>query len=421
MKTAKYLFLNFIFIILVQNEKIRILNTMARASNLCEIKQCELRSIIFCNHCDKNVCRHHLNEHSDAMLKDISGTVADEVNRYKKYLMQFDLNELKRQPLEILDEWRQECYIAIDDIYELKRKEIEELAQQVGFQKKKDELMTDLDKIRDEINKLFKSQDTTYEQAQTVKQQLDDFKIELKKIRDLIKVAAKKIRIDGSDFVNVRTTKSSNSTIFVNGFLLNKEQELKLNDFYGDKTQRWQLVYSATRDGFGAEDFHRCCDNRGPTITVIKSKDNCLFGGYTKISWSTSGSWKTDSTGFLFTLTNPQQTPAAKFIIKNGAYGVLHRADRGPCFGGGNGSDIYIYSNSNVNKQSVCKFSQKQNDTKNNEDQLLTGSQQFIVEDIEVYILMTSKYNMIPLILIVLLNLLYLYRSLDISYFDTAR
>ena len=43
-------------------------------------------------------------------------------------------------------------------------------------------------------------------------------------------------------------------------------------------------LYRATRDGWDASDFHSCCDNKGPTVTVVK-RGNHLFGGYAGQSW----------------------------------------------------------------------------------------------------------------------------------------
>jgi BTB/POZ domain-containing protein KCTD9 len=51
--------------------------------------------------------------------------------------------------------------------------------------------------------------------------------------------------------------------------------ELKLN-----------LIYKAKRDGFTPGDFHSRCDNKGPTICVIKSEHGKTFGGFTNLSWN---------------------------------------------------------------------------------------------------------------------------------------
>ena len=45
-----------------------------------------------------------------------------------------------------------------------------------------------------------------------------------------------------------------------------------------------KLLYRASRNGWGASNFHSCCDNKGPTATVVKS-GNYIFGGYTDQSW----------------------------------------------------------------------------------------------------------------------------------------
>ena len=49
--------------------------------------------------------------------------------------------------------------------------------------------------------------------------------------------------------------------------------------------KEYQLLYKATRDGFGAHNFHDLCDGKGATISIIKSDTNKVFGGYTPIKW----------------------------------------------------------------------------------------------------------------------------------------
>ena len=43
--------------------------------------------------------------------------------------------------------------------------------------------------------------------------------------------------------------------------------------------------WHAKTDGWAASTFHRQCDNKGPTVTIIKV-NNYIFGGYTDVSWS---------------------------------------------------------------------------------------------------------------------------------------
>jgi len=77
----------------------------------------------------------------------------------------------------------------------------------------------------------------------------------------------------------------------------------------------WKLLYKWTRDPKTNEAWHQACDNKGPTVTVIRTKDGHVFGGYSQISWSAptneSFSWavgifepKESRASFLFSLTD---------------------------------------------------------------------------------------------------------------------
>ena len=42
------------------------------------------------------------------------------------------------------------------------------------------------------------------------------------------------------------------------------------------------LLYRGSRDGWKNKDFHDRCDNKGATVTVIKSSKGRISGGYTQ-------------------------------------------------------------------------------------------------------------------------------------------
>ena len=46
----------------------------------------------------------------------------------------------------------------------------------------------------------------------------------------------------------------------------------------------WALCYRASSHGWDAKTFHRRCDGKNNTVTII-AKDHYVFGGYTDISW----------------------------------------------------------------------------------------------------------------------------------------
>ena len=64
------------------------------------------------------------------------------------------------------------------------------------------------------------------------------------------------------------------------------------------------LIYCGRGDyGWTAEDFHYHCDNKGPTVKVIRSTKGVLAAGFTSVPWQSSGGDKSDPTAFVFTLS----------------------------------------------------------------------------------------------------------------------
>ena len=63
-----------------------------------------------------------------------------------------------------------------------------------------------------------------------------------------------------------------------------KEYDNCLQEWTGDC--KWKLIYRASEHGYTAKSFHEYCDDKGPTLIVIKSSGGWIFGGYTTQSWS---------------------------------------------------------------------------------------------------------------------------------------
>ncbi|CAF4037538.1 unnamed protein product [Rotaria sp. Silwood1] len=172
---------------------------------------------------------------------------------------------------------------------------------------------------------------------------------------------------------------------FPNGSLLQPEHQRKLNEFYGKIYQRWELIYKASHDGFDANAFHSRCNNQGPTMTIIQSNNNYLFGGYTSIPWTSDGSYKNDTTAFLFTLINPHHISPTKYLINPDKTGnaVYHHNDDGPIFGSNH--DILVKNVSNSNDSSYINFPSSYLDITKKGDITFTGARNFITSDIEIY------------------------------------
>ena len=82
----------------------------------------------------------------------------------------------------------------------------------------------------------------------------------------------------------------------------NKEQiDILKNWINPNANIKSELLYRLTRD---SKKFHEKCDNKGPTLVLIKVKDGRIIGGYTPLSWDSSSGIKKDLDTFLFSLTD---------------------------------------------------------------------------------------------------------------------
>jgi hypothetical protein len=147
----------------------------------------------------------------------------------------------------------------------------------------------------------------------------------------------------------------------------------------------FELLYRASRDGWTTDDFHRCCDNRGPTLVVVRCSDGFVFGGYAAASWNSSCSWiqSPGNASFLFTLKNPHNIPPTRYNCKNPQRELYGVSNLGPIFG--RGHDLLIYHNACINLNSYCHLGTTYNDTTGRGDKTFTGNQNFKVGEYEVF------------------------------------
>ncbi|KAG9297438.1 hypothetical protein G9A89_020839 [Geosiphon pyriformis] len=104
----------------------------------------------------------------------------------------------------------------------------------------------------------------------------------------------------------------------------------------------FQLLLRGSQDGFTPADFHRLCDNKGATVSVIKVKGTGqLIGGYNPQSWHSRDEFSEGKGSFIFSLGDgkAEYVQLSKFI---GGYGLLCGPHTGPHFAGGS---IFLFSN----------------------------------------------------------------------------
>ncbi|XP_062522994.1 uncharacterized protein LOC134197664 [Corticium candelabrum] len=190
-----------------------------------------------------------------------------------------------------------------------------------------------------------------------------------------------------SDPIDSQSAVQPVASEFVDSTLMNKEDKRVLLSWLSGKTN-WRLIYKASRDGFRAADFHRWCDNKGETISVIRTAGGYLFGGYTDVPWSTSGTYKQSSQSFLFAFRSSAlgNTPVKATIASSGN-AVFHHSSYCCTFGAGHTIHIADSSNTSSNSNSSWYngqyYSYPPGVTSNN--YWLVGQQTFQTQDVEVF------------------------------------
>jgi hypothetical protein len=150
-------------------------------------------------------------------------------------------------------------------------------------------------------------------------------------------------------------------------------------EWLGGKELR--LLYRGSRDGFEAFKFHEFCDNKGATLTVIRSTSNHAFGGYASQSWNSKVEYTKAVGSWLFTLTHngPAMVKAKPGDIRH----MGHYFYYGPIFGSGH--DLSVYDGCNSNTESYADGDKSYDIQGRDPRTYLCGSGKFQVSEIEVF------------------------------------
>lgn len=153
-----------------------------------------------------------------------------------------------------------------------------------------------------------------------------------------------------------------------------------------DKEIRFPLLFS-THELYGtsvnssAEAFHKACDRKGATLTIVLDQKGNIFGGFTQINWNADDRYELDENGFLFHVKNQRIIPRDGGINKYSSSSVLKF---GPTFGNGHDLCISDGCTENNNSYNDLKSTYGVND-KEITKYYLTGSKYFEVERYEVF------------------------------------
>ena len=141
----------------------------------------------------------------------------------------------------------------------------------------------------------------------------------------------------------------------------------------------FELIFKMSINGSNCDDFFNYCQNKGPTLLLIKTTKNKIFGGFTPLDWKKGiyGIIDKSDQSFIFSLDLLKKYD----IIKKNEY-AIRCASGGPNFGN---ADIWLKSDmkkGEIYANSVCNY------LSNNNLELIGGKGEydsFQTEEFEVY------------------------------------
>jgi len=167
------------------------------------------------------------------------------------------------------------------------------------------------------------------------------------------------------------------------------------------------LIFKASdpRNMFKSTQFHAVCDNRGPTLSVIRSTNGSIFGGYFGGPFAgTKFGYKTADEAFVFSYSRPScvyDTNTCCTFPIHGTEQIFSSSGFGPAFG--KGHDFCVINEGHKVAGSYSKFpfscelcGHLPADLELHRGDIdwctfLAGSATFFLEDYEVYTIQMSS------------------------------
>merc|ERR1712151_996711 len=155
------------------------------------------------------------------------------------------------------------------------------------------------------------------------------------------------------------------------------------------KTRLGKMLFKATENGWHSQnDWHTRVDDQGPTISIARSPEGYIFGGYTSQTWRDyGGNYRNDDHAWLFWIKSRAGLEPGRLKVKmdgNQGHAIFPYNSYGPTWGSGH--DIYFTSDMHYGYIHIG--SSYPNPSGYNND-FLTGvggsSQHHMAQDIEVY------------------------------------
>ena len=99
-----------------------------------------------------------------------------------------------------------------------------------------------------------------------------------------------------------------------------------------------ECAYLASRDGWGASDFHRCVDDCGSTLVVCETQRGLTFGGFNPLGYRSTDDYGGTANAFIF-YEDGEGVAKKSRVLGSGDGCIYDLAKGGPQFGA---SDLIV-------------------------------------------------------------------------------
>jgi hypothetical protein len=143
---------------------------------------------------------------------------------------------------------------------------------------------------------------------------------------------------------------------------------------------RWKLLYRGVLFGFGANDFHRACDEAGKFVVVVRAENGRIAVAYNEDGFSSDYSTSPNQNGFIVSI-EADGSCGARFDRNGSGSGIWNHAEYGPVFF----SDLIISSNCHENEESYSRLGSAYGEGAEASRSALFGQENFRVSEYEVF------------------------------------
>jgi len=248
--------------------------------------------------------------------------------------------------------------------------------------------------------------------AQELQQQADFVPKSLFCDQPMIEESLKKFKEVTEKLMEVKvenqiTELSFKNFVTIDSKLIKNEEDLNLlRQWLVPENQycRLNLLYRGSRDGMTVDAFHKKCDDHAETLTIAKSSNGRVFGGYSEQTWNVTNCFKGSDNAWIFSLDEKRKYPIKS---EKNAYSIATYQGSGPIFGSGPDLHISLASSQTNLAESAFRlafkksysalggtyelsFTQIERDAylqtgRNNIHAILAGICQFDTQEIEVF------------------------------------